>query len=234
MDPPNAEQPGTPNAPGPPKKSRTNVPAAVVTGIVCLGLGVAAGIVLAEFVTEKHKQAGAAPAPGEGDDAKGAPGGKGMGMPPGGGGGGGGGKGGGKGGKGGGPNPRTQLAQLVNKLDTLTAKPLSVQLTPDQKQQVKEQLAGLDAKDELGEEEAKAKLDALLKVVEGQKDTLVAAGYFWPGGGGGGPPGGGGGGGFGGGGPPGGPPGGGNPNANPFKTGQNADHLKSLQTTLGK
>ena len=120
------------------------------------------------------------------------------------------------------PNSKMQFVQLVTKLDVLTSKPLKLELTPEQKKQAKELLADLDSKDELTEDEAKAKLDALLKLVESQKETLEAVGYRWPNQGGG--PGGGGGG----------PGGGVKPPPNPFTTGTNADHLKSLQTTLGK
>jgi hypothetical protein len=144
---------------------------------------------------------------------------KGMGM----------GKGGmGKGGGGGdkkggqrGPSSQAQLAQLVTKLDVLTAQSLHIALTTDEKKQVKEQLADLAEKDAVKDEEAKAKLDALLKLLEPHRATLEAAGYRWPGAGGGG---GGGGGGMGGGSGP----------QNPFKEGEAAEHLRTLQTALEK
>ena len=142
--------------------------------------------------------------------------GKGGGMP-------GGAKGGDKGAKGAGgagggkggftPNPKTQLTQLVAKLDTLTKKPLVVELTPDQKKQVKELLADLDGKESLSDDDAKAKYEAILKLVEGNKETFEAAGFRWPGGA------------FA---PPGDPP------ANPFKEGEPASRLKSLRETIGK
>lgn len=203
------------------------VPAAVVSGVICLLLGVAGGVVIGGLANVRlDKQAAANPD--DGGEAK--DGGKGGPMP--GGGGKGGGKGGGPGGAGkggggkggfGGPSPKVQLAQLVGKLDVLTRTPLSVQLSPEQKKQVREVLAGLDAKDELGEDEAKAKLDALLKAVEVQKETLIEAGYRWPGAGGG----------PGGGGPPGpvGPP---RQASNPFKEGERAKQLKSLGETVAK
>jgi hypothetical protein len=193
------------------------VPGAVVSGVICLLLGVAGGVVIASFTEfNLNKQAAANPdAGGEATDG----GGKG-GMPPMAGGGMGGGKGGGGKGKGGfTPSPKAQLTQLVGKLDVLTKKPLAVSLTPDQKKQATEILAGIEAKDALSDDEAKAKLDALLKLVEGQRDTLEAAGYRWPDAGGGRP----GGGGMGGGPPP-----------NPFKEGEPGAQLKSLQDTLGK
>ncbi|VTS02291.1 unnamed protein product [Gemmata massiliana] len=224
------------------------VPVAIATGIVGFVLGGGlVGLVMTYSLAKPDQQAAAAPGGDEekGGDPKGGKGG-GPGMPGGGGGkggkgggGGGGGKGGGaKGGGGGGgapggggggggapggqrgPSSKFQLAQLVNKLDALTKKPLVVELTADQKKQTKELLTGLEAADDLKEEDAKSKLDALLKLFEGNKETLEAAGYRWPGGGGGGM----GGGGMGGGMPP----------PNPFKVGEGADRLKSLQSTLGK
>lgn len=193
------------------------VPGAVVSGVICLLLGVAGGVVIASF-TEFNLNKQAAANPDAGADAKEGGGTGGMTMPPGMGGGG---KGGGGKGKGGfTPSPKAQLTQLVSKLDVLTKKPLAVTLTPDQKKQAKEVLAGVEAQDVLSDDEAKAKLDALLKLVEGQRETLEAAGYRWPGAGGGGRPGGGG--------PP--PP----PPPNPFKEDEPNARLKSLQDTLGK
>jgi hypothetical protein len=198
------------------------VPGAVVSGVICLLLGVAGGVVIASF-TEFNLNKQAVANPGEGaavNDAGKGGGPPGMGGMGGGKGGGrGGGKAGGKGGFGA-PNPKAQLGQLVAKLDTLTKKPLAVELTPEQKKQAKEILAGIEAKDELTDDEAKDRLDAILKVVEGQRETLEAAGYRWPGQGGGGRPGGG---------PP--PP---NPPPNPFKQGEPNQRLKSLEATLAK
>jgi hypothetical protein len=203
------------------------LPAALVSGVVCLFLGAAIAVVVMASLVRTDPQVAANPIMGDNSGKDAGPAGGGSKMGPKGvkGGGGGGGKGGGGGGGkgGGGPGPKVQLARLVNKLDVLTIRPLTVQLTPQQKQDIKKLLADLDANEELTDDEAKTKLDALMKLVEGQKDTLEAAGYIWPAGQGGG----GGGGGMGGGGvtPP--PP-------NPFKTEPNAAHLKSLQATLGK
>jgi hypothetical protein len=199
------------------------VPAVIATGIICLLVGGGAGAVAMSYAVKTEHPSSTQTGDEEGTDgAKGGAKGEAKG-----------GKGGGKGGKGGkggapggggqrGPNSKAQLAQLVSKLDVLTKKPLTVELTADQKKQVKELLAGLEAKDELSEEEAKAKFDALLGLVESQRETLEAAGYRWPGAPGGMGPGGGGMG-----------PGG-QPPANPFKSGDAADRLKSLQTTLNK
>jgi hypothetical protein len=121
-------------------------------------------------------------------------------------------------GKGGGfgPSPKTQLAQLVTKLDVLTAKPLSIELTNDQRTKVREQIKGLASAEELSDDEATKRLNALLELLKDQKATLEAAGYRWPGEGGG----------FGGFGAPQ-PP-------NPFKEGKDAEHLKDLDERLGK
>lgn len=198
---------------------KAKIPGIVAVGIVCALLGGGAGAVIVRYVDNSGppKKEGEdnpkAAEPNDGGSKKAPGGGKGAGK-----GGGGGGKGGGKGGGGGGftVSSKTQLAQLVTKLDTLTAKPLVVTLTPEQKKQAKELLAGLESAEELAEDDAKKKLDELLKAMEPHKETLEAAGYRWPG-----TP-------FGGG-------GGGTPPANPFKTGEPAaDRLKSLQSTLGK
>jgi hypothetical protein len=114
---------------------------------------------------------------------------------------------GGKGGKGGagmmammmgGPSstPKSQLESLIVKLDVLTQKPLKIELTKEQAKQVADEVHEL-AKGELDDDNAKKHLDSLLKTLEEQKDTLVAAGFRWPSangeqkggpGGGGGPP----------------------------------------------
>ena len=194
---------------------KAKVPAALASGIACLLLGGGIGAVTMWAANKPDQQANAAPAEdGKGDANKGSkagmPGMGGMGAP-----GGMGGKGGGKGGPGGfggakGPSSKAQLAQLVNKLDVLTGQSLHIDLTPDQKKQAKELLADLTAKDELSEEDAKKKLDALVALLEPNKKTLEEAGYGRPGGRSGEPP------------------------ANPFKEGVGADHLKSLQATLAK
>jgi hypothetical protein len=214
-----------------PRKRGTNVPIPIVVGIICLGLGIAGGLVLAEFVNDRSQRL-AGSGGGEEAGAKtdgmptGMPGGKGgkAGGGKTGGGKGGGGKGGdGKaGGGGGGPNPKFLLTQLVTKLDTLTAKPLTIQLTPEQKKSVREQITGLDSREKLTTEEAKVKLDALLENLKEHKATLVAAGFFWPG-----EPGAGGG-------RVGGPGGKVDPDDNPFKSTANGEHLKTLESSLMK
>jgi hypothetical protein len=157
--------------------------------------------------------------------------------------GGGGGGGGGRGGRGGGPqgptmgaeyitsvmrsgrggmnpfggpppeNPKDQLTALVNKLDELTRKPLSVSLSDEQKAKVKDQLQGLADVKELTLGDAKKRLDALLDVLKDKKETLAAAGFRWPG-------------------EKENPaPAGDSPN--PFSSDANGGHLKALMGTLG-
>jgi hypothetical protein len=127
--------------------------------------------------------------------------------------------GGGFGGGGGrqGPSSKQQLAGLVRKLDQLTEKPLFVELTPEQRKKIGEQLKGLADMKELSDDEAKTRLEAILDIVKDKKDTMTAAGYFWPGerpnfGGGGGQ----------------------NPPANPFSEDAAGKPLKSLNERLSK
>ena len=95
-------------------------------------------------------------------------------------------------------------------LDHLTAKPPAFQLSAEEKKQLAGELAGLEAKDALTNDEARAKLEAITKILEPHKDSLQNAGFLWPGQ------------------PPPAPP---DPDNNPLKS---SDRLKSLQTTLGK
>ncbi len=201
---------------------QAKVPAVIATGVICLLVGGGLGAVIVSYAAGKPEQAVAAPAD-EGGKAAAGP--VGMGAP--GGGDKGGDKGAKKGGGKGGPGPKVQLAQLIGKLDALTRESLHVELTPDQKKQAKEVLAGLDEQEAITDDEAKAKLDALLKLLDANRKTLEASGYGWPGS----PPPGAPPGGMGGGPPPGPAP---TPPPNPFKAGDGADRLKALQATLGK
>jgi hypothetical protein len=205
---------------------RLRVPGIALSIVGSLGAGLAAGVILMGMTGYKlpeEKEGAAAPEGGGPPPPPQMAGGGGMprmgGIP------------GGPGGRGGGgPNPKAQLAALVNKLDVLTEKPLTVKLNEDQRKQVQEQLTGL-ADDNLSDDDAKKKLDKLLDVLKEQKGTLEAAGYQWPGEGGRG---------GGRGGPTGNLPGGGRggrggePPPNPFKNEQNAEHLKHLTDRLAK
>jgi hypothetical protein len=194
--------------------SRLKIPG-IFFGIVGgLGLGAALGVIAMAYYGYQLR---APEATGEGPPAGMSPGGGGPpnmmammrgGMP------GGGGPPGMMGG-GRGPNSKNQLASLITKLDVLTHQPLEVKLNAEQKKQMRAQLRKLDEQEELSEDEAKAKLTALLDLLKDQRPTLEAAGYRWPGQGGGGR--------------------GGRPAAtlpNPFKDEQNGKHLKALQSQL--
>ena len=70
---------------------------------------------------------------------------------------------------------------LVTKLDQLTEKPLTVTLNDAQRTKIREQLEGLETSENLTEEDAKKRLEAILKELEGDRETLTRAGYRWPG-----------------------------------------------------
>lgn len=196
------------------------LPAAVVCTITALVAGAGGGaLFMTLFGYRPSNETGAEVDPGVFQEKMaGMKGGKGgmQGMPPGGppgmGGKGFGGKG--PGGKGGGAlSSKAQLATLVSKLDQLTGKPLTINLTAEQKAVVRDALKGLADPEELKDDDAKERLDKVLEVLKGQRPTLEAAGYRWPGGGGGG---------FGGGAAP-----------NPFKEEANGNALKNLDKRLG-
>jgi hypothetical protein len=203
---------------------RLKMPAIIVSSLACLvaglGLGmlvmVSMGYQLERPAASAAQESGPGGGPGGGMGAKMA-GMKGKGGGKGGMGGGMGGMGGmmgGMGGGGGGAQPKAQLAGLVDKLDLLTARPLAIQLTDEQRAKVAEQLKGLEGAKDLTDEEAKKRLDALTETLKPYRETLEAAGYRWPGAGGGGgrqPP----------------PP-------NPFLEEKNNKHLKELQERLTK
>jgi hypothetical protein len=77
-------------------------------------------------------------------------------------------------------NPKAELETLVTKLDVLTQKPLAVHLDKDQEQKVREQLKGLDTLNALSPLDAQRRLDALLKILQGQREPLEKAGFRWP------------------------------------------------------
>lgn len=214
---------------------KLKVPGVLFAGLGGGALGVAFGVIwLAGFgyrinqpeegtTDMTGKEGGPPPAPpaGPGGFGKGggAPGGfgKGGGAP------GGFGKGGaGKGGIGGGAplTSRVQLVVLVNALDTLVDQPVALTLTPEERATVAQQLKGLDKANNVTDEDAKARLDTILKVVEKDRKALEAIGYRWPTPEGKGPP-------KGGFAPP-------KDSPNPFNDAQAAERLKSLQERLDK
>jgi hypothetical protein len=97
-------------------------------------------------------------------------------------------------------------------LDQLAGKRLTLDLNGEQRKGVQEQLKGLADLKELNEEEAKKRLDALLMVLDKDRETLEAAGFRWPATGGFFQP-------------PANSP-------NPFQDENNRKHLKSLQSQL--
>jgi hypothetical protein len=111
------------------------------------------------------------------------------------------------------PRPSQQVVTLVAKLDELTADAGKLELTDDQRVKVRDQLIALAVPDYLGDSVAKEHMTGILKVLENHRPTLEAAGFKWPAA---------------------------NynpnvrPNPNPFKEGEPAKHLKSLQERLGK
>ena len=182
--------------------TRMKVPVIVASSIICFAAGAAAGLLTMMSFGFSLKE------PEKDDTARpmmGGPGGPMGGAPPGGGG-------------GRPPTAKSQLASLVTKLDQLTRKPLTVSLNEEQRKKLREQLRGLDASEDLAEEDAKKRLDAILEIVQGDRESLEAVGYRWPGQRGGG-------GGGGGGGPQ-------RERPNPFMDEQNGKHLKSLDKQL--
>ena len=110
---------------------------------------------------------------------------------------------------------RDQLASLLTALDTVADRPVTVNLTTEEKAAIVKELRALSEADEVNNDDAKARLDAILKIVEKHQKTLETVGFRT--------------------GPP--PKGGSSlakDNPNPFKNGPAADHLKSLVERLGK
>jgi hypothetical protein len=118
------------------------------------------------------------------------------------------------------PDPRVQLVDLVRSLERVADRPLTITLSTEQRTAIVEQLKGLDAADQITEDSARTRLEAIHKIVEKDRTALEAIGYR----------------GLGdaqGGGRPSGPSSKVNP-ANPFKGGPAADQLKSLLDRLAK
>jgi hypothetical protein len=78
-------------------------------------------------------------------------------------------------------SPIEQLAALVTKLDQLTHGPLKLDLTKEQRKELRAQVSDVLKAKTMTDETAKERLDAMLKVLERQKEVLTAAGYRWPG-----------------------------------------------------
>ena len=196
---------------------RLKVPGSLTAAAGAAVLGLALGIIwmagfgykvtgpeteTAEGPTDVPKSGGGPPGMGKGGMGKGG------GAP----------KGGGFGG-GNAPSPRTQLAGLVTALDRLVDRPVTLTLTPEDRSKIAEQLKGLDSAAEVNDEDAEARLEAILKVLEKDRKALESVGYRWPSPDAKGPKGG-----F----------GGPKDSPNPFAAGNPKEHLKSLQERLEK
>jgi hypothetical protein len=155
---------------------KAKIPAAIVASVASLGLGVALGVV--GMAAYGYRLPPPQPPASEGEAADNAPR-RGPGGPPGGM------MGmmmGGPGGmRMGPPSAKVQLATLVEKLELLTSQPIKLELSDEQSKTLLTQLDGLDAHDVLKDEDAKKRLDTILKLIEGQKKTLAAVGFNWPG-----------------------------------------------------
>jgi hypothetical protein len=127
---------------------------------------------------------------------------------------------GGFGGFGGPPSPKVQLTSLVTSLETLVDKPVALNLSPEDRAAIMKELQGLDTASEIKDDEAKAKLEAIEKVLEKNRKALETVGYRWSGEQ---PKGPGGKGGF-----------GKDPPPNPFKEGTASERLKALMERLNK
>jgi hypothetical protein len=194
---------------------RVKVPGVITAAFGALGAGLAAGIIFMAGFGYKPVN----PPPPEGSpDESGEPlpmpkmAGIGKGSPKG--------KG-GFGGFGAPPSPRMQLASLVTALDTIVDKPVTVNLSPEDRAAIAKQLEGLDTASEIKDDDAKAKLEAIQKVLEKDRKALETVGYRWATDGKGGAPKGKGG--F-----------GKDPPPNPFKEGTAAAQLKALLERLNK
>lgn len=204
--------------------AEAKVPTMISVAVICLALGAGAAVATMNLMGYRLDKSGAAqpasatptPPMGMGGPPGGAPPGGGppggmMGMaPPGGAPG----AGAPKGGMGRGPNPKLQLASLIAKLDLVTGKAPTIELSQEQRKQVQQQLQGLDAAEDLPEEDARKRLDTLLEVLKDHRETLELVGYRWP--------------------SQGGPTSFSSPPEvkNPFKEEKNARPLKSLQSRL--
>ena len=192
-----------------------------VAGVLLGAAGAAASVQLLGFqVTEVPKKEPAGEASTSPPAAMGGGGGGmmgGAGGPPGAGGmmgGAGGPPGGGGGGGFGGPRPKQQLTNLVRKLELLTGD-VALTLTAEQQPEVAKRLDALAELKTLTDDEAEAKYNDLLSLLDdAQKAKQDAIGLPFRRGGGGG--------GFGGGTQP-------PPDANPFESEQNANALQSLR-----
>jgi hypothetical protein len=159
------------------RSTKVKLPAGIVATVTALAAGVGGGALLMACLGYRmditgNNEVAMGPPPGMMMPKGGMPGGPGKG------------KGGGKGGGFGAapPSAKHQLADLVTKLDQLTAKPLALELNAAEKAQLRDALRGLAEQEKLEDKDAKERIDKILELLKGQRATLEAAGYRWPGG----------------------------------------------------
>lgn len=142
------------------------VPAVVVSSMLCLAIGVGLGVLAMTAFGYQWQPTSDASSTGMPVATKGSA------KAP---------AGGDKGKKGrGGFGPKTQLGQLVTRLDVLTSKPLYLDLSAETRLRVHEQLQGLAPDQDLTDDVARQKLDGLLEILKDHKETLEAAGFRYP------------------------------------------------------
>jgi hypothetical protein len=164
---------------------KLKVPAVVTGGFGGLAAGLALGVLfMAGFGYKPHPvdppssdpPPDGSPPPGmmpKGGAPKGGPGGPPGGAPKGGLG------GAPKGGFGSPPTSRMQLASLVTALDKVADQPLTVVLTPESRGIIADQIKGLESAEEIKDEDAKLRLETIHKILEKDRKTLEAVGYFF-------------------------------------------------------
>lgn len=163
-------------------------------GVIGILLGSAGTLGALRLIGYRQAKLNEGAASATGDAGAPAPGGSmgGMGAGMGGMGGGMGGMGGGMGGMGGGPNPKRELTTLVRKIDLLTGD-IGIKLNLEKGASLAAALAGVEKAEDLSDDDAKAKHEAILALLDdAQKSQLDAIGLPRPargaGGGMGGPP----------------------------------------------
>jgi hypothetical protein len=80
-----------------------------------------------------------------------------------------------------GPTAKDLLALLVAKLDRLTAPPARLTLNQEERKQVLSQLEGLADSKSISEDQAQKRLDALFDILKEHQKTLLSADFPWPG-----------------------------------------------------
>jgi hypothetical protein len=137
--------------------AKIRIPVAVVSSIICLGLGVALGVLGLSAIWASKQPTYAA---GHEDKARQTMAGYAKQMLA-------------KTERG--PSAKDFLALLVAKLDRLTAPPAKLALTSAERKQVLSQLEGLADSKSISEDNAQKRLDALLEILKEHKKALLSA-----------------------------------------------------------